>query len=201
MSYNYEDYLAPIIVTEFERENVFRFQKQILQETLVDTVSPIVVFIDSMGGCVEGMASMIEIMKSVPNPIHTVCRGRAYSAGAFFLSFGDKRYCGPNSRVMIHKLSSAALGHLDDLKNSTEELVKVNDFWFQRLAENCKTIKEEIELQLRAIEGRELWLNADEALAFGIVDEVGMPPVKLKRKTGKRNVRRKKTKQKTKGGR
>lgn len=199
MSSNYEDYLVPIIVTEFEREHVFRFQKQIMMEALVDTTSPIVVYIDTLGGCVEGMASMIEVMKSVPNPIHTVCRGRAYSAGALLLSFGDKRFCGVNSRVMVHKLSSAAFGHLDDIKNTAEELVRVNDFWFQKLAQNCGTTKEEIELQLRAIEGRELWLGAEEALSFGIVDEIGMPPLKLKRKTGKRNVRRKKTKRK--GGR
>lgn len=199
MSKNYEDYFDPIVVTEFDREDTFRFRRKIYAESLSDKTAPIVVYIDSDGGDIDGLASMVATIKSVPNPIYTVCVGRACSAAAFLLSFGDKRYCDERATVMIHKLSAAAIGHLDDINEYTKELNRVNDLWLREVASNCGLTLRTMKQKLKG-HNRDLYMSAQEAKDMGLIDEIGVPEMQLKLKGSKRrkrsNVKKKKTSKK-----
>lgn len=142
-----------------------------------ESSDPIVVYIDSYGGSVDAMAKMMETMDEVPNPKITVCMGKAMSAGAILLSHGDYRYCGQHSRVMIHEALGAAQGTVSQVNVTTDELNRINRYFNDILAKNCglaggyDALKKKLEDQ-----GNGDWyMTAEEAVAFGIVDAVGVP--------------------------
>lgn len=196
MSKDYDDYFKPIVVTDFEQEEVDKFRRQVFEESLADPKAPIRVYIDTDGGYVDGLASMVETLQSVPNPIHTIVTGRACSAGAFLLSFGHKRYCGKHSYIMIHKISSGAWGHVDDMNITLEEINRLNNYWLSRLADNCGLDVDEVTERLNRV--RDHYLSASDALEFGIIDHIGIPQVQYKlKKARKTNVKKSKTKKKT----
>lgn len=166
-----------IIVNEFTEESAAKFREQVLKKASHGDDYPIIIYIDSYGGYVDALASMVETIQSVPNPIITVALGKAMSCGAILLSFGAVRFCGRFSKIMIHEVSAGALGNIHDLKNTAEEVSKVNEFWIGLLAENCglkggyralrKIIKEK--------DGKDIYLTPQQAVEFGLVDIVGMP--------------------------
>jgi ATP-dependent Clp protease protease subunit len=130
----------------------------------------ITMHVDSPGGSVKSGLSMVDVMNYVGSPISTINTGMAASMGSILLGAGTKgmRYSLPNSRVMLHQVSSGASGHVEDLKISLAEAVKYNDKLFEMLGEYCGKTKE----QVLADCNRDNWLNAEEALAYGIIDGV-----------------------------
>jgi ATP-dependent Clp protease protease subunit len=195
MSRDIEDYFDPIVVKEFDDASTEAFRKQVFQESLVDPDAPIIVYVDSYGGNVECLASMVEIINSVPNQVHTICTGKAMSAGALLLSFGDVRYCGSHSTVMVHEISAGTAGHVKDIRAEAKEIIRVNGFWLGRFAENCgfESFKE---MQGKCwpdrSADRDIYLDAHQSKLFGVVDHVGVPKVALKRKNQpKRRIRKK----------
>lgn len=167
-----------IWVTDFTDGAAIEFREQILEASKGDAQRPIVVYIHSYGGAVDVLASMIETMDEVPNPIITVAHGMAMSCGAVLLSHGDIRFAGKNSRIMVHEVSGG-VGH-DDVHNMVSdaaEVKRLNKWFMGLLAKNCNikggydTIRKLIKNQ----DGRNKWMGADEAVKFGIVDCVGMP--------------------------
>ncbi len=129
-------------------------------------------YINSPGGSVAGMFGIIDTMRFVPCDVATYCVGQAASAAAIILSSGTKgkRYCLPNSRVMIHQpnvrgeISHTAL----DLKIEAEELLALRAKGNAILAE---TTGQPIEVVERDTD-RDFYMSADEAKEYGIVDEV-----------------------------
>src|SRR5690606_10612626 len=134
---------------------------------------PIVVYIDSYGGYVDSLASMVETLDSVNNKVITVCVGKAMSCGAILLSCGDERYVAPSSRVMVHEVSAGAWGNVNDIEVSVEETKRLNSFWMSRLAENCGM--KLADLKRLFGEKRDIYMTAKEALKFGIADKIGAP--------------------------
>ncbi len=191
MSRKLEDYFDQIVVTDFTPESAEKFRKAVIEESLVNEKLPITIYIDSHGGDVESLTTMVEVLESVPNPLHTVCVGKAMSAGAILLAFGDVRYCGEYSTVMVHEFSGGAMGHTDDVINEAKELKRLNTLWYDRMAKWCglKDYKD-FKAKLKNVLGRELYLDANRAREFGIVDHVGVPKVSLKSRKV-RNRRRK----------
>jgi ATP-dependent Clp protease protease subunit len=121
---------------------------------------------------------MIETLDNVPNTVITVAVGKAMSCGAILLSHGDVRFCGPNSRIMIHEISSGTIGDVHDMKADTQEVQRLNTHFMGLLARNCGFKNyDEIRKLIKAQDGRDRYLNANEAIEFGIVDVVGMPHV------------------------
>lgn len=159
--------------SEFDNDSVLKVREKIIKESQLSPEKPIIVYINSYGGNVDSLNSLVDTFESLPNKIVTVCCGSTMSAGAVLLSAGEDRYITPNSRVMIHKVSTMNWGNADDIKNEAHEVERINNKLMQILAKNCKKSANQINKLLR--DKRELYLSAEEALKFGIVDYIGFP--------------------------
>lgn len=135
-----------------------------------DPTAPINMYIASPGGdCYAGL-SIISTMNLVSNPVHVTAHGLIASMGSVITSAGEKghRYILPNTRVMLHQASSGSSGNVQDMRISQKETEAVNDILLGILAKNCgKTID-----QLREDTERDRWLSDEDAVAYGVVDEV-----------------------------
>ena len=130
----------------------------------------ITMHIDSPGGSVKSGLSMIDVMNYIGSDIHTINTGMAASMGSVLLSSGTKgkRSSLPFSKVMTHQVSHGMQGNIQDTTISHLEGHKYNYMLFKILAENCgKTFEEMIESSRR-----DKWFNSEEALKFGLIDEV-----------------------------
>lgn len=168
-----------IWVTKFDEEYAQIFRDKVMKRAKVSHRVPIVVYIDSYGGYADSLAKMIETLDEIPNPIITVCMGKAMSCGAILLSHGDIRYCGRHSRVMIHEVSAGEIGDVHDCLNDAQENMRLNEYWLGVLAKNCgiKGGYDGLRKIVKDRDGREIWMDAKESLAFGIVDKIGLPKV------------------------
>ncbi len=130
----------------------------------------ITMHIDSPGGSVKSGLSMVDVMNYTASKISTINTGMAASMGSILLGAGTRgmRYSLPNSRVMLHQVSSGASGHVEDIKISLAEAIKYNDKLFSMLGEYCGKTKEQVLDDCN----RDNWLNADEALEYGIIDGI-----------------------------
>lgn len=166
-----------IWVNSFNEKSAQKFREQVLHmaerggEQLL-----IPIYIDSYGGYVDSLAKMIETMDSVPNRFATVASGKAMSCGAILLAHGDVRWCGPYSRVMIHNISSTHWGDAYDQEQAAKETMRMQKQFMGLLAENCGKTYKQLKAEIKAsISSKEVWLDANEALRFGVVDYVGLP--------------------------
>jgi ATP-dependent protease ClpP protease subunit len=122
---------------------------------------------------------MIETLDEVPNTIVTACMGKAMSCGAVLLSHGDVRFCGKHSRVMIHETSSVTSGDVHDMHADIIETKRLNEYFLGLLAKNCGYKSyEEIRQLIKKQDGRDMYMDANSALEFGIVDAVGVPKIR-----------------------
>lgn len=128
------------------------------------------IYINSPGGSVTAGMAIYDTMHFIKSDVSTICVGMAASMAAFLLSSGTKgkRCCLPNSEVMIHQPLGGAQGQATEIKIAAERILKLRDQLNRMLAENTgkdlKTIARDTE--------RDYFLNADEALAYGIVDKI-----------------------------
>ena len=180
MSSDYED----IVVNKFNEESAKKFRAQVLKRAAIDDSMPIIVYIDSYGGYIDSLNNMLDTMEQVPNQFVTVCTGKSMSCGAVLLAAGDFRFCGRNSRVMVHQGSSGAGGPIESLQNDVDESKRINKQLMSKIAERCgmtlTQFKKEMKERLHRDddEARDLYLPPQDALELGIVDFVGMPVVK-----------------------
>ena len=136
----------------------------------------ITMHIDSPGGSVKSGLSMVDVMDYIGCDIRTVNTGMAASMGSVLLGAGTKgkRSSLRFSRTMLHQSSGGAVGNIQDAEISMKEWIKINDTLFQLLGEYCGKTAE----QVKNDASRDLWLDSEEALAYGIIDEI----VKTKKK-------------------
>lgn len=168
-----------IWVNKFDEESASDFRKKVLLKSSMMPEVPIIVYIDSYGGCVDSLAKMIETMDEVENKFITVCMGKAMSCGAILLSHGDVRYCGNYSRVMIHNVSSGSWGDVYTLQSSSTRVTAMNKKFMGLLAENCGIEYSTLQQLIKDSEcSKEIWLDAKDALKFGIIDQVGSPSLR-----------------------
>lgn len=127
-------------------------------------------YINSPGGSVLCGLGIVDLMNYVSSDVATVNIGLCASMGSVLLSSGakGKRSSTIYSKVMIHQVSSGASGHIEDNRISQMEAEKYNYILFKILSQNCGKSFDEV------LEGarRDKWMNSDEALQFGIIDEV-----------------------------
>jgi ATP-dependent Clp protease protease subunit len=130
----------------------------------------ITMHIDSPGGSVKSGLSMVDVMRYINSDIQTINTGMAASMGSILLSSGTKgkRSSLNFSKVMIHQVSSGSQGHIEDNRISQMESEKYNYILFKMLAENSGKSFQEVLESAR----RDKWLNSQEALEFGFIDEI-----------------------------
>ena len=127
-------------------------------------------YLDTPGGSVKSGLTIVDTMNYVKSDISTLNIGMCASMGSVLVSSGTKgkRSSLINARVMIHQVSSGNSGVIEDTRISQMEAEKYNYILFKMLAENCgKTFDETLESARR-----DKWFNSDEALSFGLVDEI-----------------------------
>jgi ATP-dependent Clp protease protease subunit len=133
-------------------------------------VKDITLHVDSPGGSVKSGLSIVDVMNYISSDTITVNTGMAASMGSILLGAGTKgkRYMLPNSRVMLHQVSTGAEGNIQDIRRSIAEGEKYNEKLFKMLGEYTNKDPKQV---LQDAE-RDLWLDAEEALAYGIVDGI-----------------------------
>jgi ATP-dependent Clp endopeptidase proteolytic subunit ClpP len=166
-----------IVVNKFTEESVREFRKKV-HRLSSDPNMPIVVYIDSYGGNVDSLNSILSIIKSVPNVFVTVCQGKAMSAGAALLAAGDIRFSDVDSRIMIHEASGGVVGSVDDVKTDAKEFDRLNLQLMTMIANRCGKTYNELKALIRDNEGRDLYLTAEQAKKIGLIDFIGLPQIK-----------------------
>ncbi len=127
-------------------------------------------YINSPGGSVTAGLSIYDTMQFIKPDVSTMCIGQACSMGAFLLSAGakGKRFCLPNSRVMIHQPSGGAQGQASDIHIHAQEILKIREQLNSIMAEHAGRSVEEIAADTE----RDNFMSAEESKAYGLIDEV-----------------------------
>jgi ATP-dependent Clp protease protease subunit len=135
--------------------------------------SDITMHIDSPGGSVKSGLSIVDVMDYIACDIRTVNTGMAASMGSVLLGAGTKgkRSSLRFSKTMLHQTSGGAGGNIQDARINFQEWEKVNKILFQLLGDYCGKTAEQVELDAT----RDFWLTAEEAVEYGIIDEVVVP--------------------------
>lgn len=130
-------------------------------------------YINSPGGSVTAGMAIFDTMQHIKAPVRTVCVGMAASMGAFLLMAGakGKRMALPNSEVMIHQPSGGAEGQATDVTIRAEWLLKTKKKMNRMMAEMTGQPEDKIANDVE----RDFFMSAEEARAYGIVDEIYAP--------------------------
>ena len=127
-------------------------------------------YINSPGGSVTAGFAIYDTMNLIKSDVSTICLGLAASMAAFLLSSGQvgKRFCLPNSEVMIHQPLGGAEGQATEIKIAAEHILKTKKKLNTILAKNTKQKLEKIEEDT----DRDYFLDAKEAKKYGLIDKV-----------------------------
>ncbi len=136
-------------------------------------------YINSPGGSVDDTLAIYDTMQFISSEVSTVCIGRAYSGGAVLLTAGapGKRTILPHAKVMIHQPYGGVTGQTTDIQIQAEQIIKAKRLLNEIIARHCGQSVEQV-----ARDGeRDKFFAAQEAKAYGLVDEVAAFPDKSKR--------------------
>ena len=128
------------------------------------------IYINSPGGSITSGMAIYDTMNFIKSDVSTICIGRSASMAAFLLSSGKKgkRFILPNAEVMIHQPLGGVKGQATEIQIAAERIIKLKDKLNKILANNTgmdiNTIKKDTE--------RDYYLNAKEALDYGIIDNI-----------------------------
>ena len=127
-------------------------------------------YINSPGGSVSAGMAIYDTMNFIKPSVSTLCIGMAASMGAFLLAAGakGKRFSLPNSKVMIHQPLGGTQGQATEIEIAAREILKTRERLNQLLSENTGQPLSRIEVDTE----RDYYLTADEAKAYGLVDDV-----------------------------
>ncbi len=127
-------------------------------------------YINSPGGSVTAGMAIYDTMQYIKCDVSTICVGMAASMGAFLLSAGTKgkRMALPNAEIMIHQPSAGTQGQVTDMAIHMKRLQTIKDRMNRILAENTGKGVEEVTAACE----RDNFMTADEALAFGLIDQI-----------------------------
>ena len=131
---------------------------------------PISMYINSPGGVVTAGMAIHDTMQYIKPRVSTVCIGQAASMGSFLLAAGEPgmRIALPNARIMIHQPSGGARGMASDIEIQAREILRIksrmNDLYVKYTGQKLDEIEKAMD--------RDTFLEADEAMKFGLVDKV-----------------------------
>ncbi len=186
--------LVPVVVESTSRgERSFDIFSRLLRERIVfvtgqveDNMASLIVaqllflesensqdismYINSPGGVVTAGMAIHDTMQYIKPKVRTVCIGQAASMGSFLLAAGEQgmRVALPNARIMIHQPSGGARGMASDIEIQAKEILRIkarmNDLYVRYTGQSLENIEKAMD--------RDTFLEADEALKFGLVDKV-----------------------------
>lgn len=191
----YANTLVPMVVEQTNRgERSYDIFSRLLKERIIfltgqvnDQVASLIVaqllfleaenpkkeisfYINSPGGVVTSGLSIYDTMQYIRPKIATICVGQACSMGSLLLTAGEKgmRYSLPNSRIMIHQPSGGAQGQASDIEIQAREILKLrerlNQIYVSHTGQKLANVEKAMD--------RDNFMSPDEALAFGLVDEI-----------------------------
>jgi ATP-dependent Clp protease, protease subunit len=187
--------LVPIVIEQTARgERSFDIYSRLLKERVIFLVGPVEdymanlvvaqllfleaenpdkdihLYINSPGGSVTAGMSIYDTMQFIKPNVSTMCIGQACSMGAFLLNAGTKgkRFCLPNSRVMIHQPSGGAQGQASDIHIQAQEILKIRSRLNELMALHSGQSIEKIEVDTE----RDNFMSAQQAKEYGLIDAV-----------------------------
>ncbi len=155
---------------DVREDNAATIVAQLLFLEAEDPEKDICLYINSPGGSVTAGMAIYDTMQYIKCDVSTICIGMAASMGAFLLSSGcsGKRYCLPNSEVMIHQPLGGVEGQATEIKIVAEHILKIKNKLNKILASNTgkdiKIIENDTE--------RDYYLSSYEALDYGLIDKI-----------------------------
>lgn len=189
------EYLIPMVIEQTNRgERSFDIYSRLLKERIIflgttidDNIANVVmaqlihleaedpekdiqIYINSPGGVVTAALAIYDTMQFIKSKVSTICIGQAASAAAVLLLAGEKgkRFILPNARVLLHQPSGGIEGTTIDIEIHTKEMIRIKDALNKIIAnhtgQDIKKIAKDTE--------RDFILTAEEAKAYGIVDEI-----------------------------
>ncbi|WKZ83254.1 MAG: ATP-dependent Clp endopeptidase proteolytic subunit ClpP [Acidimicrobiia bacterium] len=189
-------YLVPTVVEQTSRgERAFDIYSRLLKDRIIflgtpidDTVANLIMaqllhlegedpdkdialYINSPGGAITSLMAIYDTMNFIKPDVATYCMGQAASAAAVLLAAGakGKRYALPHARVMLHQPHIGGLeGQATDIEIHAREIIRVKEDMNQILAAHTGQELDKIRMDT----DRDFWMTADEARAYGVVDEV-----------------------------
>lgn len=153
-----DDYVANVI------------QAQLLYLESADASKDISIYMNTPGGSVYAGLGIYDTMQYVVPEVATICTGMAASMGAVLLTAGQKgkRSALKHSRIMIHQPMGGAQGQASDIEITAREIVKMKKELYTIIADHSGNTYERIEKD----SDRDYWMTAEEAKAYGMIDEV-----------------------------
>ena len=191
----YGNTLVPMVIEQTARgERAFDIYSRLLKERIIFLTGPvydqvasllcaqllflesenpnkdIAFYINSPGGVVTAGLAIYDTMQYIRAPVSTVCMGMAASMGSLLLTAGEKgkRFSLPNGRIMVHQPSGGAQGQATDIEIQAREILKTRQRLNEIYVKHTGQPIEEIEKKLE----RDTYMSAEEAQAFGLVDQV-----------------------------
>ena len=193
-----KSYLVPMVVEQTNRgERSYDIYSRLLQDRIVmlsgevnddsanlivaqllflqaqDPKKTINMYINSPGGSVTAGLAIYDTMQFISCPVATYCIGQAASMGAVLLTAGakGKRFALPNARIMIHQPWGGAEGKASDIEITAREIIRLKEKLNRILADHSGTDYEKVV----ADTDRDYFMSADEAAAYGLIDNVLAP--------------------------
>ena len=154
---------------------------QLLFLQMDDPKKDIHMYINSPGGVVTGGMAIYDTMNYLNCDVATYCIGMAASMGTVLLAAGTKgkRFALPNSRIMIHQPSGGASGQASDISIAAKEIIR----WREKLNEVLADCTGKSEEDIKKDSDRDFYMSAEEAKAYGLVDQVMDPAPKEEKKS------------------
>jgi len=173
---------TPVIVTvnKFDEKSAKDFQQQIaLAHNTGQKVIPVV--IDSYGGQVYSLMSMISAINHSELPIATIVQGKAMSCGAVLLSCGEQglRFADPDATIMIHDVSSGGYGKIEELKADVKEAERLDEKIFTMMARNCGKKDDYFKKKVFSKKHADWFMDAEEAKKHGLVNQLRVPKLNI----------------------
>jgi len=169
------------LIGEINHGSAARVMMQMLYLENQKRGQDISLYINSPGGSVDDTLAVYDTMRFMSSPVSTYCLGRAYSGAAVLLTAGakGKRYILPHAKVMIHQPYGGVTGQAEDIRIQAEQIIKAKQE-LNRIVSECTG--QPIDNVQRDSE-RDKYFSAEEAVKYGLVDEVLREPPKESKAT------------------
>lgn len=173
---------SPVIirVNKFDEDSASKFSAEMAKaHNTGQKVIPVV--IDSYGGQVYSLMSMIAAIKDSDLPVATIVEGKAMSCGAILFSFGEEgfRFMDPNATVMIHDVSSMDFGKVEELKAGAAEADRLNKIVYTMMARNCGKKDDHFMKLVDKKKHADWFLDAEEAKKHNLANQLRLPSLRI----------------------